>query len=393
MFKTGIKVTAIAALLLGIGLFSPVTAHAQSDYKITSTQDVTPEPYYVARNISSHYSWDKTHTKRLTFLNEFQKNYSVYVTQKVTMTYKGKATAYLHIANNYGMDYGYVTAKSMRKGFNPTDTDLQPYQPAKGPQSPEIMTVNRVSKQAFSKVSSRLNKITYYRTTKKVKLNADFTSYMNVGSTTLSTTIPAGTIVGGYRTSNDLAIDTDALSQNFLRSGYRQGLWVAGGELITSPAKIKAFKQIKRPAYLPKYDSFGLLYSGGINAIRNQKAILSKQSVQITSNGYVEIRQNNPHGQATEYNSQPLASVKIKRTKIKGHTRYLYLAKSLKGYKTTKVRYHGKRQYRLALVNQQKTYAIKDPGTDEFTRTTYYGGLTFGGKTFYTSYGTVSNAK
>lgn len=93
MFKTGIKVTAIAALLLGIGLFSPTTAHAQSGYKITSTQDVTPEPYYVVKNPETRYSWNKTHTKKIFILKSLD-DISWYVTQKVTLTRAGKGTIY-----------------------------------------------------------------------------------------------------------------------------------------------------------------------------------------------------------------------------------------------------------------------------------------------------------
>jgi len=67
------------------------------------------------------------------------------------------------------------------------------------------------------------------------------------------------------------------------------------------------------------------------------------------------------------------------------------LAKNLNGFKTTKVRYHGTTQYRLAFVNQQKTYSITFENDDDFVEPSYYGLMSFGGKTFYTPYGTIPN--
>lgn len=53
----------------------------------------------------------------------------------------------------------------------------------------------------------------------------------------------------------------------------------------------------------------------------------------------------------------------------------------------TKVTYKGKKQYKLALTNPQKTFAADfDPEGDEDSSPSYYGLLNLGGKTFYTNY-------
>lgn len=160
MLNKQLKIVAFMALLLGVGLFSPVTAHAQSGYKITSTQDVTPEPYHVANNITSRYSWDKTHTKKMTILNQLGA-ISLYVTQKVTMSHNGQDISYFHVAYVFGWDLGYVTANSLVKGANPADDERPVYQPE--PTKPRtgnvILPIDSVSEKAFTKASKRLLKI------------------------------------------------------------------------------------------------------------------------------------------------------------------------------------------------------------------------------------------
>ncbi|WP_261810616.1 hypothetical protein [Levilactobacillus humaensis] len=388
MFKTGIKVTAIAALLLGIGLFSSTTAHAQSGYKITSTQDVTPEPYYVVKNPETRYSWNKTHTKKIFVLKALD-DVSWYVTQKVTLTQAGKSILYYHILDSEGFDWGYVSAKDMRKGFNPIDDERADYQPVPNStwNGKETVPINPVTQRTFTKVSKQIVKNQYYRTKKAIKIKAYFSPYITVGVVTVPTTLPAGTIVEGEKYSKWISFNITCLSRGILQPGYHQGLWPTkdyGG----SSALAKNFKRVSHPDYLPKSISHGALYLGSLSAIRHAAA-LSKQSVQITSDGYVEVRQNQPWARPIVYTAKPKVSVKIKRTRIKGHTRYLYLAKPLKGFKTTKVRYHGKNQYRLAFVNQQRTYSRSQATDDNDYPPTYYGIMSFGGKTFYTEYNEI----
>lgn len=206
---------------------------------------------------------------------------------------------------------------------------------------------------------------------------------MNLGRINKTVVLPAGTIIHGDKYSKWLTINSAYLSQRFLKSGYREGFW-ADADDWTPSVSAKDFKHVKHPSYLPKSISNGDLYLGGLSAL--QHSSLSRQSIQITSDGYVEIHKNNPLGRSTEYQGQPITSVKIKRTRIKGHTRYLYLAMPLKGFKTNKVRYHGKYQYRLAFINRQRTYSRSQATDDNDFPPQYYGIMSFGGKTFYTPY-------
>lgn len=385
MLKTWLKAAIILALSVS-SIFGLTSANAQSTYQISTVKDVTPTPYYVANYKKTLYAWDKTHTKRITVLNQLP-GVSWYATQKVTIIHGHQTTTYLHIASEYGLDYGYVPAKDMRKGFDPTDDEKPAYHPTTSTTGSQI-PVKRVSEKAFSKVIPSLTKNTYYQTTKKLTVKMPFSVYIS-GTINEPITLPVGTVVAGNRSRTEMTIASSYLSQNLLKAGYQQNLWTDNGESYTPNPM--AFKAIPRPAYLPKNGSHGDLYLGGVNALRNQYNALSKQSIQLTTNGYVEVHQNNPQDRAIAYTAQPTTSVKIKRTQIKGHTCYLYLAKNLNGFKTTKVRYHGTTQYRLAFVNQQKTYSITFENDDDFVEPSYYGLMSFGGKTFYTPYGTIPN--
>lgn len=65
----------------------------------------------------------------------------------------------------------------------------------------------------------------------------------------------------------------------------------------------------------------------------------------------------------------------------------MYVSEKISGLKMTKVTYKGKKQYKLALTNPQKTFAADfDPEGDEDSSPSYYGLLNLGGKTFYTNY-------
>lgn len=388
MFKHSLKIALVTAVAISGTLALTTTVNAKSTYRLTNIQtETTPMPYHVANPKKTTYTWDKQHTKRLIDLNYLQYA-SYFVTEKATMNHSGKTTPYVRIANEYGADYGYVAAKALVKGYDPKDDEDMAYQPS----SKVLATIpiSRVSEEVFSKDVPNLTKNQYYRTTRAVKLNAPFTTYLDMGNVNTKVTLPKGTIVEGRRGYTGMTISTEYLSKNILKPGYKRGFWAeSGGSSTASSSKINAFLKVKRPSYLPKNGSHGDLYIGGATAIRNQFKALSKQTVQITSNGYVEVRKNNPAGKTTEYRAQPQNSVKIKRTRIKGHTRYLYLAKTLKGFKTTKINYRGAKQYRLALTNPLKTYMEPSYDEDEELTPVYYGLMKFGGKTFYTSYGEI----
>lgn len=399
MSKLGIKVVAALALFVGGGMLTTTTAQA-SAYKITSSEDITPTPYYLTRYTKPRYAWDKTHTKKMTVLNFIYPYYDEYVVQKVTMRHNGKDTAYFHLKTCYGTDLGYVTTDGFKKGYNPQGDEQIPFDDgnANRPASePHRQMINPTTKKEFAKAAKQIGEYDFYKTTKKMTFNVPFTAYTGFGDVNIPITIPAGTLIQGEANASGPAFFLSAglLSQKILNPGYREGLWLPeGGLSIYNRKKMKNFKRVKRPAYLPKNGSTGDFYSGGMTAMQYRGSLLSKQSVQITTDGYVEVRQNNPKDDAIVYSSKPATSVKIKRTRIKSHTRYLYLAKKLKGFKTTKVRYKGKHQYRLALVNLQDTYETPpyDSEYDDMPYTvpsSYFGIMHLGGKTFYTPYGSI----
>lgn len=254
------------------------------------------------------------------------------------------------------------------------------------------VTAKKLSAKALAKQVKTSPKMTYYRTTKKVRVRAPFDAYVS-GTLKKTITLPKGTVVAGQvvsqrqrgKTVKSMQVVTNRLSTKRLAPGYKKGLW-AGQDAATTK-HYQSFARVKRPAYMPKNGSAGDLYLGSsTKPITAGK--LAKRSVVITTDGYVEVHHNDPAGRKTEYRAKPKTSVKIKRTTIKGHTRYLYLAKKLSGFKTKKVHYHGKAQYRLALFNPQKTYAVNfDPDGDEDGSTPEdFGFLVFGGQSVYTPY-------
>lgn len=387
MFKHWISTTAILTLLVGGTVALGTTAYAKSTSQIKATKTVAkPQPYHVINPKQKTYSWNKNHVKRLMAMN-YLGHISYFVTEKATLTHNGRTTAYYRIADEYGRDYGYVIASALAKGYDPKDDEKMAYTPT-AKKTPAAATMTRVSEKAFAKAAPNLTKNKYYRITKRLKLSTAFTTYLDMGAIKTITTLPKGTIVEGNHTHSQMLIGTNLLSQNILNPGYKQTLWTAtDGSVTKKVSTVSAFQRVKRPAYLPKNGSHGDLYLGGVSALRRHNIGLAKQTVQLTSNGYVEVRNNDTTGEPAEYRAKPQVSVKIKRTIVKGHTRYLYLVRSLKGFKTTKVSYHGTTQYRLAFTNQRKTYAEPNYSEEWNLAPSYYGLMTFGGKTFYTPYG------
>ncbi|MFT8318454.1 MAG: hypothetical protein ABF651_09360 [Sporolactobacillus sp.] len=258
-------------------------------------------------------------------------------------------------------------------------------------------TPTTLSEVAFKKLDKVFfNTDTFYKTTKAVKIQVPFTGYNGGASLTKTVTLPKGTVVasdGIRRTKVNgkyikvIDIHSNLLSANLLKSGYAAGL-VASRDWQTQFTPNKNFKQIKRPSYLPSY-SYGDLYLGSTTAIKYRATKLSKQSIVVTSNGYVEVHKNVANANSASYYSKPTVSAKIQRTVVKNHTRQLFLNKKLSGFKTTKVRYQGKTQYRLDLTNQHK-YRVVQPFEDEDSGPAYYTLYLVGGKTFYTPLGSIN---
>jgi len=179
MHKNWIKLTVAVALLAGSSLALTTTADAKTTYQMTDTQTVTPKPYHITNPQKALYSWDKTHTKRMANLASLEYS-SWYVLEKDTMVHSGKSTTYFKIADNYGTQYGYVYAKGLTKGFDPKDDEPLPYKPTTRVSG--TAKIQRVSEVTFAKATPSLTKNTYYRTTKRVKLSTDFTTYLDMGT-------------------------------------------------------------------------------------------------------------------------------------------------------------------------------------------------------------------
>ncbi|GAK48524.1 hypothetical protein LOSG293_350130 [Secundilactobacillus oryzae JCM 18671] len=118
---------------------------------------------------------------------------------------------------------------------------------------------------------------------------------------------------------------------------------------------------------------------------------LASQSVNITTNGYVEVHKRNTTGQPEYvYSNNPVTSAKIKKTTVKGATHYLYLGSKIKGLKTTRVGKKGAYQYRLALKNLHKPQTISSNNEDSGA-SSLASLYSLGGVTYYTPIGTTGN--
>jgi len=244
--------------------------------------------------------------------------------------------------------------------------------------------VTNLTEQQFNNNHQHYNRDKFYRTKRPVKIKVAYSAYYGVDNFSQTVTIPKGTVVAGNQYSKKtLTIYSNRLNSRLLKPIYDRGFYPQEG-WRSIKANATDFQRVKRPNYLPTW-SDGALYLGANQAISNQDVKRSTLSLQITPNGYVEVRQNTSTAPLTTYYARPTPSVKIQRTMVKHHTRYLYLAKPLKGLKTTKVTTKGKPQYRLALTNQHKyRYARLEESVN------YCALYTAGGKTFYTKIGSES---
>lgn len=239
---------------------------------------------------------------------------------------------------------------------------------------------------------SYLNIDTYYRATRAVKAHVTYYRAKDgKRQYTKAIKLPKGTIVAGWivpkhqlahgKWGNELTFGQGNLNEKLLNAGAKKG-YVAGG---TVSYALKHLKKVKRPVYMPAYSS-GDLYLGGAKATLqgdNQK----KRVFRITTNGYVELIARNAKVQTdAAFAGKPLHQAKIKKTRVKGATRYLYLSSKMTGtgIKTTRVGKKGAYQYRLALKNlhqpQDLSYYDDDRGEVYVFDSLY----AVGGVTYYT---------
>ena len=227
-----------------------------------------------------------------------------------------------------------------------------------------------------------LNTDTYYKTTKKVSVNAHWFASNKEFSTKL--TVPKGTVITGKTQmiqvgkkwkSGLLLNQKNNLRYKYIKSGIDKGYSLAQ---INTTNKA-AFSKVKTPTFVPTY-SHGNLTIGGTSAIGSS----SSKSVQFTSDGYVEVHTNtNKSYNALAYYRTPSASVKITKTSVKGSYRYIYTKTKIKGLTTKHVKTTGNYRYRLTLKNQHKpVFLAGDPDND--LQAAYYSLYSLGGKTYFT---------
>lgn len=239
---------------------------------------------------------------------------------------------------------------------------------------------------------SYLNIDTYYRATRAVKATVTYyQAKTEKRQYNRTITLPKGTVVAGRiipkhqlahgKWGNELALGQGNLNYKLLNSGAKKG-YVAGG---TVSYALTYLKKVKRPAYMPTY-SYGDLYLGGAKATL-QADNQQKRVFRVTTNGYVELiaRDTKAAGDAI-FAGKPLHQAKIKKTRVKGATRYLYLSTKMSGtgIKTTRVGKKGAYQYRLALKNLHKPQNLSYDDDDRGTVYVFDSLYAVGGVTYYT---------
>lgn len=228
----------------------------------------------------------------------------------------------------------------------------------------------------------------YYKTTKKTKVTAMVVPIYTTGNgATLTYTLPKGTVIAAERTTKyaPYQIDSSQLSYRLIKPLIKQGYAPTGQETDTLAAKTK-LKRVKRPAFLPTY-SYGDLYPGrSVQKITTMENFQAKQLIRLTSNGYLERHQAVKKAQPrTQLTLKPKASVKIRKTRVKGNTRYLYFKNKVSGVKTKHLR-QGPYRYRLALKNRHlPVHLFGDSDND--VAGAYYSIYSLGGKTYFTPLG------
>ncbi|MCT3566339.1 hypothetical protein [Levilactobacillus brevis] len=237
---------------------------------------------------------------------------------------------------------------------------------------------------------SYLNTDTYYKTKWAVKAKVTYYQEKKPDNQyTKAITLPKGTIISGQiipkhqlahgQWGNEMVTTGGDLNYKLLNAQVKKGYLASG---VVSYA-LSGFKKVKTPVYIPTY-SHGDLYLGDAKATRKGDTQV-KQTVRITTNGYVELRHRAANVDSdTMWASQPTSQAKIKRTQVKGATRYLYLGTNMKGIKTTRVGKKGAYQYRLTFKNlhqpQNLSYYDDDRGEVYVFDSLY----ALGGVTYYT---------
>ncbi|MDT6981586.1 hypothetical protein [Levilactobacillus zymae] len=221
--------------------------------------------------------------------------------------------------------------------------------------------------------ASQLYKFKYYQAkrTTKARVQFDDNSFKFIK-------IPKGTIVQGSKDNHEMGVMVAQLNYSLFNQKRPRNKPYASSIGMQYAKNPQDFKRVARPAYMPAYSS-GRLYQGKLlaNARRRDTTFFH-----ITSNGYVDYRKY-AAGTQYQFNDKPQHQVKIQRTKVHGNTRELFLSKKFSGLSFKKVKYQGKTQYRLNVINLHKPFLTVGQSDDDIP-SVYYSNYLVGGQKMYT---------
>ncbi|MDT7013392.1 hypothetical protein [Levilactobacillus namurensis] len=229
----------------------------------------------------------------------------------------------------------------------------------------------------YTASSNFLNLSQYYQTTRTTTVKAAYVPTHKFGGRVMrSLTLPKGTVVAGYLTTHkvgsrlqpQLLIYTSRLSHHRLATAQPAGYTIDPTSdtdntptVITTARKLRAFKRVHCPRYMPAY-SHGDLYAGGAAAAISPVEPTST-SVRVTPDGYVELLtyDHTVRGGLGFYQA-PTSQGKITKTVFHDPYRQLYTQHALPGLRTTAVNATGTARYRLTIKNRhQPQHIIGDP--------------------------------
>lgn len=218
-----------------------------------------------------------------------------------------------------------------------------------------------------------LNLSQYYRTTRSTTVRVAYVPTHHFGAPVMrSLTLPKGTVVAGYLTSQKvknrltpaLLLYVSRLSYARLATVQPTGYTVDPTAdtdntttVITHARHLTAFKRVPCPRYMPAY-SHGDLYLGGAAAAVSP-AEPTATSLRVTPDGAVEVRTYDPTVRSgLGFYQRPTSQAKITKTTFHDPIRHLYVAHDLTGLTLKHVHPRGQQQYRLTLHNLHRPQHI-----------------------------------
>ncbi|PWG00779.1 hypothetical protein [Levilactobacillus bambusae] len=232
-----------------------------------------------------------------------------------------------------------------------------------------------------------LNTEVYYQTTQKVTVKATYYSFDFFGHAVVKRlSLPKGTILAAQKkepssSTSVLRLTGYTLSYSVLKAPLDRGETV----IQATTTNKKAFRRVKTPDYLPTW-SRGDLYLGQKSAIKkvNSNLIRSPYTIQITSDGYIEVHNSSDHEiNHPDMYQKPSDSVKINRTKRVSNTRYFYTGQKISGLGFKRINQTGPKKYQITLKDlHQPQYQSSQSRIDH--QNVYYSLYQLGNQFFFT---------